>query len=267
MCLILAQAQQSIEWRPPITEDNKAASWGQTIDFLSSTLVNASTSLVQLRNSEHCHLSYIEGPKDAFALGFTWHGNKVVMLDKGGLMNRLGVKDDTEVREFHFKTDGTQRLFPGEKRTEVWTAWYAMNSKQRAALLMRLRPGDQVGVAIKGDKGSEIRFETVTKQDVGEGEIAQVNGGEGLRLRSQGIDLDLSKVDPLSVRVFDLQSISMLGTNNGTIAKRDGGDTSPSTDTAQVTFRLNDPEIAKRFARGILHAAVLCGGTKAVSPF
>jgi hypothetical protein len=92
-------------------------------------------------------------------------------------------------------------------------------------------------------------------------------GGEGLKLRSQGLDVDLSKVDPLSVGVFDLQNVSMRGTNNGTVAKLDGGAASPSVDPDQVTIRLNDPEIAKRFARGILHAALLCGGTKAVSPF
>jgi hypothetical protein len=34
-----------------------------------------------------------------------------------------------------------------------------------------------------------------------------------------------------------------------------------------IRFQLDDDEIAKRVARALMHAALLCGGTKAVSPF
>jgi hypothetical protein len=36
---------------------------------------------------------------------------------------------------------------------------------------------------------------------------------------------------------------------------------------AQSAFSFTDPEMSKRFARAVMHAALLCGGTKAVSPF
>jgi len=39
----------------------------------------------------------------------------------------------------------------------------------------------------------------------------------------------------------------------------------PLLDAEPISF--NDAEIAKRYARALMHAALICGGTKAVSPF
>ena len=41
----------------------------------------------------------------------------------------------------------------------------------------------------------------------------------------------------------------------------------PVSDLTSVTIPFTDQEYAHRFARALMHAALLCGGTKAVSPF
>ena len=119
--------------------------------------------------------------------------------------------------------------------------------------------------------------------------------------------VDFSKVDPLSIKVsYDTTSslhwqlhtwdVTISGTNEGPLGewggvKRDQTGlpdpkkgikpdlleiscgpnekhcTPVSGSFTTVLLFFDDQEVAKRFARAAFHASVLCGGTKAVSPF
>src|SRR5271166_396318 len=43
-CALIAQAQQSADWRPNIAEDNKSATWENTVAFLENTVVASGSS-------------------------------------------------------------------------------------------------------------------------------------------------------------------------------------------------------------------------------
>jgi hypothetical protein len=103
---------------------------------------------------------------------------------------------------------------------------------------------------------------------------------------------EMSRVDPLSISLQtqgDLSIVSFTGTNNQVFGEENslvyaGSQLSDEpacservrdckTEKADLSnrsdseLRLNDPEMSKRVARALMHAALLCGGTKAVSPF
>jgi hypothetical protein len=83
--------------------------------------------------------------------------------------------------------------------------------------------------------------------------------------------VDLKKVDPLSVRVSETL-VLFSGTNNAPYAldchSENGACSSEATKlTGSLEVEMKDADTAKRVARAIMHAALLCGGTKAVSPF
>jgi hypothetical protein len=71
-----------------------------------------------------------------------------------------------------------------------------------------------------------------------------------------------SRIDPLSIAVLG-NLVRLSGTDNQSMAEDD--DKEPLK--GSIRFQLDDDEIAKRVARALMHAALLCGGTKAVSPF
>jgi hypothetical protein len=82
-----------------------------------------------------------------------------------------------------------------------------------------------------------------------------------------GYTIDFARIDPLSVVVRG-GSIFLSGSSNAGFATP-----TPKTETnvnsiAQpIGFPITDADMAKRVARALMHAALLCGGTKAVSPF
>jgi hypothetical protein len=55
--------------------------------------------------------------------------------------------------------------------------------------------------------------------------------------------------------------------NDGYVMTQFGACWSRPITSYSFGFPFGDQEVAKRFARGLMHAALLCGGTKAVSPF
>jgi hypothetical protein len=130
----------------------------------------------------------------------------------------------------------------------------------------------------------------------------QVNGIALQDTWRRDVSLDLSKLDPLSVvvktAVFeDGHSssgflISMSGTSNKPLShysalyigdqrvwrsvseveqyactKKDKDCHTDTGDTAHAQLFVTDEEVSHRMARALVHAALLCGGTKAVSPF
>ena len=81
--------------------------------------------------------------------------------------------------------------------------------------------------------------------------------------------VQFAEVDPLSVGVnVSNAAVSFSGSNNGTYRTCTGGSCPDTTSLKRPTvIKMADAETSKRVARAFLHAALLCGGTKAVSPF
>jgi hypothetical protein len=83
--------------------------------------------------------------------------------------------------------------------------------------------------------------------------------------------IDFSKVDPLSIAVGG-RTVYFSGVNNGPYAS-DCQESSRCSEgnqrdvTEATPLSLVSEEIAKRLARALMHASMLCGGKKAVSPF
>jgi hypothetical protein len=80
--------------------------------------------------------------------------------------------------------------------------------------------------------------------------------------------IDMVRVDPLSIELVDSR-LTLSGTDLrafGTCSTDEPGISGkPMNQTLSVEFA--DRDIGKRVARALLHASVMCGGTKAVSPF
>jgi hypothetical protein len=117
------------------------------------------------------------------------------------------------------------------------------------------------------------------------------------------VSIDFSKVDPLAIKVsydntYQTWDVMMSGTNEGPVGDWKGVARDHSYNPAvgpqfkikpellelscapnekhcrpvsgpYISAReyFDDQEVAKRFARAAFHASILCGGTKAVSPF
>ena len=84
--------------------------------------------------------------------------------------------------------------------------------------------------------------------------------------------IDLKDLDPLSISVTG-RTVSISGSNNGpygSVCPKSGVScTEANADklVADTHLWLDSPETAKRLARALMHAALLCGGPRAVSPF
>jgi hypothetical protein len=149
-------------------------------------------------------------------------------------------------------------------------------------------------------------FEVPTKCLMTEQRVEYVSSGgkHGNFALTRVWTLDLSKVDPLTISVVgdtfwnrQMWNVMMTGTMQGNLASwkgirrdhaydrtRHGDALDPrvfetscrpeekycTLETGEATSdmkRFEDEETAKRFARALMHAALLCGGTKTVSPF
>jgi hypothetical protein len=154
-----ALSQQPADWRPNVSEDNKAATWEQTFDFLADTLrFHSGGTVTKVSSIRHCFITVELGPASA-----------------------------PESRTFY-----------------------------------------------------------------------------------------LDRVDPLSIKVVPrsdgIGSVVMFaGSNNAPYGVmqnlRSGAAASFHSIVDMSTLDLEDQELAKRTSRALMHAALLCGGSKAVSPF
>lgn len=205
----LTLAQQPSDWRPSIAEDNKAAKWTDTADFIVNAINNGATT-------------------------------------------RSDIPRDNQ----YFRT--------------VWAAYNASSPNECEIKVSQLR---------------EFR----ANQAVTRWEAA----------------IDLRQVDPLSIKVEQwwrpgVFQLELSGSNNGTFEKgtvwqskklgterfiwantltplpadllsfncdKDKSCSSQPTAMTSDAFPVTDMEMAKRLARAFMHAALLCGGVKAVSPF
>jgi hypothetical protein len=181
LCLVLivgiaAFAQQPIEWRPNIAEDNKAASWEDTSAFMISVLDNKARSPLQATSPRRC------------------------------VMEEMAIHG-LRTKIYHYEIGGIDPL--------------------------------SISVVTTSDKiASIVSF-----------------AGTGYRPYGQLIVVDRDLKQPSTI------SVGRCSANENSCKE------TPSVLTDPDVTEFTDEESARRFARALMHAALLCGGTKAVSPF
>jgi tetratricopeptide (TPR) repeat protein len=113
-----------------------------------------------------------------------------------------------------------------------------------------------------------------TTQIYGSSVKVEATGECSLRISSgaSSYDIQMPHVDPLSIVVDQAAfTISFSGTSNQAYRKCSQSTVVSCPDDVPLkgpmSFGMRDVEDAKRVARALMHAALLCGGTKAVSPF
>lgn len=238
----IATAQQSTEWRPNIAEDNKAATWEDTKAFIVGMLDASGFASQAAKADDRCLLvlpASVDAPLGIRAVGNS-SGLVIVGVQSLSFSDRHGLEAGMHLSAVNRRPMKTVADF--------------------GAFVATLKPGDAVvfEVDASGDRnGTEYLGGTLSNDD--------------LYPDSKGKSLDwalvrFQLVDPLTVVVRNT-TVYMSGTNGQAIAYHmDNGPEGKPT-IREDSFTLKDIESAKRTARALMHAALLCGGTKAVSPF
>jgi hypothetical protein len=209
LCLALtlgppALSQPPAEWRPNIAEDNKAATWADTVEFLRNSINNPSITTVKyVVSSGSSGLAYGGATSDEeCTLGY-----EGAYFDSNGPLLR------------HSRHKINLRLI------DPLTVKVILPNNGVAP--------SQYRISLEGSK--EAVFARVKAwQYGGDRKYKYSSAQETLNLVCDASD---SKCQVTDVGVARLQ----------------------------VSF--NDQEAAKRFSRAMMHTALLCGGTKAISPF
>jgi hypothetical protein len=287
LCCSIALAQQPAEWRPNIAEDNKAATWEATKSFIDHTLPLVETDGNTVLLSPRCHLIIRSGEKKKgfihWKLGMRWIATgipneafEVKHVDDGGFADTIGIKVGMVLK----RINGVE-----------WAS-----EAMRNEVIMKLRSGDTVTfvVQIKGQADQNLMGTLRDVDTTGDTEPAYWDlHTQGAGIAEAGIqfiqqDVDFNLVDPLSIslrgtsliatgssNVPFVRELRLSGTRVGGLAADEAVDTAcvaqqtcMKTDNPNWSINLNDNnELNRRLARAFLHAALLCGGTKAVSPF
>jgi hypothetical protein len=239
LCLTLvfwssSLAQQTAEWRPSIAEDNKAATWEQTAAFIVGSLGQSAHA------EERCVLHTPIPSKFDNVLGIKLSEEVLLMqggaalilaVDRGSFAGQIGLRSGMQIIEVRI-----HRIVPKE-------------TIGIPGFLKEAMPGDDLEFRIRyGGEEVSIRGK-LTKESA---RIPQ----------PLVITLFANRVDPLSIAVHG-NFVRLSGTNNQSIAETD--DKEPVSGTLRL--QVSDDEVAKRAARAMMHAALLGGGTKSVSPF
>lgn len=239
-------AQQSAEWQPSVADDNKTATWEDTSGFIVNTLNHFSSVSLDTSAPSRCHLNVSgSGSNDSLGLSvsaYDGHSLKIDAVIAKSFAEQIGLQPG-------------MRILAGEARGK--TRQFRTPDDFRA-FEAPLRSGDRVVLAIHDEHPN-------SKIKSGPGGFGNAAGV--LTAIGGSYTVDFSKVDPLTV-VVRAQTVSFSGSMNGTFAIMKSGENSDLVPSAQpLLWSVSDSEMSKRLARAVLHVALLCGGTKSVSPF
>jgi hypothetical protein len=206
----IALAQQPTEWRPNIAEDNKAATWDDTIAFVSDTVNHNRPKFLITAPGGHLY----------DAVWLTAHA------EKGD--------------SCHLEIDFFESAFWGRKYEHTHES-------------VDLKGVDPLSVTVGPFifKASPNHLE------------------HGFVIRLSGTN-SKNMVDR---KLWDYHDMFAWSTDISPTATLFTCDTKPKNckqreeQTSNTEIWASDQESAKRVARALMHAAILCGGAKAVSPF
>lgn len=304
----VALAQQPAKWRPNIADDNRAATWEQTIQFIANldkaggeknNRVNEDSSPARciLEEDQTWPTQLAEqdrGSATRWKLGISWKfiaglyapGKFVVVdEDKGSFAESLGI----HVGDRLYAINGVK-----------WKDYLKRNPVIAAA-----KAGDMVTIDFEAPNGRHVEQGLLTAEftssDLHPMWMSEPPEREGfidrdVRVKFTRKWIDFNKIDPMSVFVDEHNITHVEGTDHIPVEKIAffRSTTSTYTDSPPGKFSeicsrekceewhdaglesdlatselgpMADMETAHRLARALMHASLLCGGTKAVSPF
>jgi hypothetical protein len=188
-------AQQPVEWRPNISEDNKTAGWDETATFLTQFIKT---------------------------VGHGNHGDWYA-LDSS-------TPDRCSLRVL-------VRSYP-PSRAELDLSEFTVDLKRLDPLTIRVNAED--GLTFAGTDDASL-----------------IKGSETVWL---------PHFDSKEHNYVDFSNVATMACPNQPTKNLIACTTSP-LEKYTTTFFFESTEAARRYARALMHAALLCGGTKSVSPF
>ena len=258
------QAQQPTEWRPSIAEDNESATWEDTSAFLVTSLKTVAALKPADAKGATCKLiaSYVAS-RLVVGIGFDEQGSSKI---RDVTPNLPAEKAGLGSGDVIIAIDGLPMK----------------DAKSIQAAMQTKKPGDQVNIVYERNN-RKIK--------------ANLQPFASATIERDSFDMNL--IDPLSTVVKRVQQgrswIVFGGTNNAEIAdvafiyrptvapdaisitsgllEECNPDEKACTMIKETVlkptseFEFDDPDMAKRYARALMHGAILCGGAKAVSKF
>ena len=239
VCLALitasaALAQQAVEWRPSIAEDNKAATLDDTMRFVVKTANDATAD-------------QIFAPEEGYFMGAFRETFNAASSARCSL----------EWSDLLVRTDGIDR-------------WRSVSDLTKVdALSIRVTPLEGVSKEQKGGDTNPDRGDLAKDAEgTTKGFLVTMSGTSGNDFsdytglyrfywnKHLGHELSPDK----RAFISEAESASCPSSNNKKCFVR-------QTREAHAYLFLADQEAAHRVARALMHAALLCGGVKAVRPF
>ena len=210
LSLCAATAQQASDWHPSLTDDNKAATWDDTISFITDTINNNPASFLITAPGGHLYDN----------IWITAHA------DKG--------------EACHLQTDKYAAAF--------WGRGYEHRH-------------DVIDLANVDPLSLKVAKETFSSdpKHFASGFIISFSGTSSKNV----VDWKTWHYHDNFAWNTDIKPATTLFTCEG---KAKNCKETSGQDPKEVLW-VSDDETAKRLARALLHASVLCGGSKAVSPF
>jgi PDZ domain len=283
----IAIGQQPTEWRPSIAEDNKNASWDDTALFLSNTLTkysqaveidDISSGITSVSSTKECLL---EITTRASAVGES--SCKQLQETPEGILGFSLAPISSEVasrigREGYL-IEGVRPESPAErsgiKPGDILLAVELTRSYGSRPQVFHLKSAEELTEMLHTDywqKATKVKL--VYKDRIDHSRTKWLEVPFDGTCRNKGVlttecKIDATRLDPLSIELTNSR-LKFSGTNNesfGSCSKQGTPDAVPRDITKVVSLQFSDLEIAKRASRAVLHASILCGGKKAVSPF
>jgi hypothetical protein len=280
----IALAQQAVEWRPNIAEDNKAATWKDTAEFLANTIKTYSRKMEI--NQESLQIEDVSSPKQC-VVSFTNHSLAGEILScnllqdtSEGILGVTFVPPSPEVISRAGKEGYViEKILPGSLAADaaIPLGSVLLNvGLSQGYMIHSFRLDSETNLQRMIHAGDWINAKHVwlyyrDKSNHYKKEYRQFKF-DGIchspRSVTRECAIDMVRVDPLSIELVDSR-LTLSGTDLrafGTCSTDEPGISGkPMNQTLSVEFA--DRDIGKRVARALLHASVMCGGTKAVSPF
>ena len=185
-----ALAQQPAEWRPNIAEDNKAATWEDTSNFLVNSLASYSGATITANAPSRCHLA-VDSKIAVDPLGvamsvFDEHSLQIASVKPGSFAEGIGLLPGMKL--IGISVNGESKVDSQGLRIRTVAGF---ESVEKA-----LKAGDQIRINVYSDSlsNSTIKpFGPGSRMGKAEGVLAVVP--------SDGYTIDFARVDPLSIVV------------------------------------------------------------------
>jgi hypothetical protein len=268
-------AQQLAEWRPSVAEDNKSATWEDTVSFLSTTLMFQAQHLpARVDISKRCRMQVVSPSSTKIGIGISFaasldpaiskevsfkHGVIVAIVNPVGPAASAGIRPKDVILSFdhHTVSNGDDLLARVQKKhvgDKVDVEYMRGGKTLAVSMIMRIREDVVI------DEWDFTALDPLTVR-AELGKASTVVHFKGSNNGPVGQQISVTRIMDRQPEADDLASLKYCSTTEGACSEAK----QPLLDAESISF--DDAEIGKRYSRALMHAALICGGTKAVSPF